>query len=251
MLMNKLGWHIAAWAIGILGAIEQIIASDGRPIQLVNQPAVSADGSLIAFSWRDEIWSAAIDGSNWQRLTNHPASDSQPLFSPDGQQLAFVSTRTGAPQVFVMQVDGTLPRQVTFHTAGYTLADWFPDGQSLLAVGSRDHFYRDAERLIQIDVRERKAERILVDAAIKNPKLSPDGKLVLVNREGERWGRKVYKGERSAQIWQFDLDSGKFNEVLHEGVECMWPMWMANGKGFYFTKGDVHGFDLWRFRFAK
>ncbi len=249
--MNKLGWHIAAWAIGILGAIEQIIASDGRPIQLVNQPAVSADGSLIAFSWRDEIWSAAIDGSNLQRLTNHPASDSQPLFSPDGQQLAFVSTRTGAPQVFVMQVDGTLPRQVTFHTAGYTLADWFPDGQSLLAVGSRDHFYRDAERLIQIDVRERKAERILVDAAIKNPKLSPDGKRVLFNREGERWWRKGYKGERSAQIWQFDLDSGKFNEVLHEGVECMWPMWMANGKGFYFTKGDVHGFDLWRFRFAK
>ena len=121
----------------------------------------------------------------------------------------------------------------------------------LLAVGARDHFYRDAERLIQIDVRERKAEKILVNAAVKNPKLSPDGKRVLFNREGERWWRKGYVGERASQVWLYELESGEFKEVLHEGVECMWPLWMANGKGFYFTKGDVHGFDLWRYRFAK
>ena len=231
--------------------IAPLVYGDARTIQLVEQPAVSPDGSQIAFSWNDEIWSAAIDGSGLTRLTNHPAADSQPLFSPDGKQIAFVSTRTGSPQIFVMQVDGTLPKQVSFHTAGYSLADWFPDGNSVLAVGARDHFYRDAERLIQIDVRERKAEKILVNAAVKNPKLSPDGKRVLFNREGERWWRKGYKGERSAQVWLYEMDSGEFKEVLHEGVECMWPLWMANSKGFYFTKGDVHGFDLWRYRFPK
>ncbi len=223
----------------------------GHPMKLVNHPAVSPDGSQIAFSWNDEIWSAAIDGSSLTRLTNHPASDAQPLFSPDGKQIAFISTRTGSPQIFVMQADGTLPKQVTFHSAGYTLADWFPDGKSLLAVGARDHFYRDAERLIQIELGERKAEKILVNAAVKNPKLSPNGKRVLFNREGERWWRKGYTGERSAQVWQYDLGSGEFKELLHEGVECMWPIWMANGKGFYFVKGDVHGFDLWRYRFPK
>ncbi len=223
----------------------------GRPIRLVNQPAVSPDGSRIAFSWSDEIWSANIDGSGLTRLTNHPASDSQPLFSPDSTQIAFVSTRTGSPQIFVMLTDGTLPKQVTFHTAGYSLADWFPDGHSVLAVGSRDHFYRDAARLIQIDVRERKSEKILVNAAVDKPKLSPDGKRILMNREGERWWRKGYKGERSAQVWMYDIETAEFKELLHEGVECMWPLWMANGKGFYFTKGDVHGFDLWRYRFPK
>lgn len=223
----------------------------GRPIQLVNHPTVSPDGSLIAFSWNDEIWSAAIDGSELARLTNHPANDSQPLFSPDGNQIAFISNRTGSPQIFVMQADGTLPKQVTFHSAGYALADWFPDGKSLLAVGARDHFYRDADRLIQIDLTERKAEKILVDAAVKNPKLSPNGKRILFNREGERWWRKGYAGERSSQVWQYDLNSHQFKELLHGGVECMWPLWMANSKGFYFTKGDSHGFDLWRYRFSK
>ncbi len=150
-----------------------------------------------------------------------------------------------------MESDGTLPKQVTFHSAGYALADWFPDGKSLLAVGARDHFYRDAERLIQIDLTERKPEKILVNAAAKNPKLSPDGKRILLNREGERLWRKGYQGERSAQVWMYDIESKEFTELLHEGVECMWPLWMANGKGFYFTKGDVHGFDLWRYRFPK
>ncbi len=71
----------------------------------------------------------------------------------------------------------------------------------MLAVGARDHFYRDAERLIQIDLTERKPEKILVNAAVKNPKLSPDGKRILLNREGERLWRKGYRGERSAQVW--------------------------------------------------
>ncbi|MDX1928095.1 MAG: S41 family peptidase [Pirellulaceae bacterium] len=236
----------------LLTICSQVFAQPtGRPIKLANHPALSPDGGQLVFSWNDEIWLSAIDGTGLTRLTNHPAADSQPLFSPDGKQIAFVSTRTGSPQIFVMQADGTLPKQVTFHTAGYSLADWFPDGKSLLAVGARDHFYRDAERLIQIDLSERKAEKVLVNAAVKNPKLSPNGKRVLFNREGERWWRKGYTGERSAQVWHYDLDSGEFKELLHEGVECMWPLWMANGKGFYFVKGDVHGFDLWRYRFPK
>ncbi|MFN5273996.1 MAG: S41 family peptidase, partial [Planctomycetota bacterium] len=77
-----------------------------------------------------------------------------------------------------------------------------------------------------------------------------DGKKILFTREGERWWRKGYRGERSAQIWMLDLQSGATNELLHEQVECLWPLWMPGGKGFYFAKGTDHGLDLWRYRFA-
>ncbi len=227
------------------------VADVTSSIRLVDRPALSPDGSKIAFAWSGEIWTANNDGNRLTRLTNNPATDSQPLFSPDGERIAFVSTRTGSPQIFVMQSDGTLPKQVSFHSAGYSLADWFPDGKSVLAIGSRDHSHRDAERLIQLDITERKAEKVLANAAVENAKLSPNGKQILFNREGERWWRKGYTGERSSQIWLLDLESNAFKELLHEGVECMWPLWMANSNGFYFTKGDVHGFDLWRYRFAK
>ncbi len=235
----------------VSGFLPTSAADVSRAIRLVDRPALSPDGSKIAFSWNGELWSANSDGGNLARLTSNPASDTQPLFSPDGNRIAFVSTRTGSPQIFVMQTDGTLPKQVSFHSAGYSLADWFPDGKSVLAIGARDHFHRDAERLIQLDITERRAEKILVNAAVENAKLSPNGKQILLNREGERWWRKGYTGERSSQVWLFDLESGEFKELLHEGVECMWPLWMANGKGFYFTKGDSQGFDLWQYRFAK
>ncbi|MEZ6133890.1 MAG: S41 family peptidase [Pirellulaceae bacterium] len=222
-----------------------------RNIRLAQTPAVSPDGSLIAFSWLDEIWSAKLDGTDLRRLTHHAASDSQPIFSPDGSQIAFISDRTGSSQIFIMQSNGELPRQVTFHSAGYALADWFPDGNSLLAIGSRDHFWRGANRLIQVDINERRAEKILVDASADYAKLSHDGKRILLTREGERSWRKGYQGERAAQIWQFELANGKFTELLHEGVDCRWPVWMSDGRGFYFTRGDIHGFDLWRYRFNK
>jgi tricorn protease len=246
---------LAVWlaqAIFIISTPFTLLAQPaGHRIQLANDPAVSPDGSRLAFSWMGEIWTADIDGGQLARLTNHEADDSQPMFSPDGQQLAFVSTRTGSPQIFLMGVDGSAPRQVTFHSAGYALEDWFPDGQSLLASGERDHFHRDARRLIKIDVDERRAERILADVMAEDAQLSPDGKRVLFTREGERWWRKGYRGERSAQVWELDLETGATRELLHEGVECMWPLWMPDGRGFYFTKGAEHGFDLWRYRFAK
>ncbi|GAB5403594.1 MAG: S41 family peptidase [Aureliella sp.] len=225
--------------------------ADERPIKLVASPAVSPDGSHIAFSWIGEIWSANLDGSNLTRLTNHSASDSQPHFSPDGKQIAFVSQRTGASQIFVMPSDGGAPEQVTFHSEGYRLQDWFSDGKALLATGRRDHYHRDSDRLLKVHLGERRADEVLADAMAEDAQLSSDGKRVLFTREGERWWRKGYTGERSAQVWMLDLESGEFEELLHEGVECMWPQWMAKDRGFYFTKGASHGFDLWQYRFPK
>ncbi len=227
------------------------LRAEKQPLKLVSTPSVSPDGEHIAFSWMGEIWTAKVDGTDARRLTNNDARDSQPLFSPDGTRLAFVSDRTGSRQIFVMSSDGDAPQQVTYHSEGYSLEDWFPDGKALLATGSRDHYHRNSTRLLKVHLGERRSDIVLADAMAEDAKLSPDGKKVLFTREGERWWRKGYTGERSAQVWMLDLESGEFTELLHEGVECMWPNWMASGNGFYFTKGSKHGFDLWQYRFAK
>ena len=220
-------------------------------MRMVDNPSVSPDGSQIAFAWIGEIWTAGIDGSNIQRLTNNQASENQPLFSPDGKRIAFVSNRTGSNQIFVMDVDGSNAKQVTFHSAGFELCDWFPNGSHVLALGSRDHFHRDYSRLLKVNVKKRSKEIVLADAMAEDARLSPDGRKVLFTREGERWWRKGYQGARSAQIWMLDLKTRKFTQLVKENVECMWPTWMADSKGFYFTKGTLHGFDLWRYRFVK
>ena len=49
------------------------------------------------------------DGSNLRRLTDHPASDRSPSFSPDGRHIAFESDRDGNYELYVMDADGNNP----------------------------------------------------------------------------------------------------------------------------------------------
>lgn len=219
-------------------------------VQMASDYTLSPNGKTLVFRWANDLWSVSSEGGVARRLTNHPANDSEPKFSPDGKHLAFISNRTGANQIFVMPSDGGIPEQKTFHSEGFSLGDWFPDGKSVLAIGARDHYWRGATRLMQIDLTKRAGEKVLLDDTALAPSLSPDGKKVLFVREGERWWRKGYKGERASQIWMLDLESEKTTELLHEGVESLWPQWMPNQRGFYFAKGTSHGLDLWRFRFA-
>jgi len=235
----------------LLGVSVEGRAQEPIEIRMASDFALSPDGETLVFRWANELWSTSVEPSgSIKRLTNHPAVDSQPRFSPNGKQIAFISNRSGSNQIYVMPAEGGIPQQKTFHSEGYSLADWFPDGNSVLAVASRDHFWRGSNRMMQIDLTKRSAEKVLLDDAAANPKLSNDGNKILFTREGERWWRKGYRGERSAQIWMLDLQSGATSELLHEKVECLWPLWMPGGKGFYFAKGTDHGLDLWRYRFA-
>jgi tricorn protease len=236
----------------LIAACQASLTSAAQPaLKLLNDMALSPDGAHLAFCWSGEIWIVSVDGGQAARLTNHPADDSQPKFSPDGAWLAFVSDRSGSDQIYSMPVAGGAPQQKTFHSEGYALQEWFPDGQSVLAIVNRDHFYRGSQRMVRIDMTQRAAEQLLLDDTATYASISHDGNQILFVREGERWWRKGYRGERAAQIWQLNLTTGETQELLHTQYDCLWPMWMANDRGFYFTQGDDECFDLWRYRFAR
>ena len=80
-----------------------------------------ADGSKIAFnSNRDgnyEIYVMNADGSGQTRLTNNPATDYYPSFSPDGSKIAFNSYRDGNNEIYVMNANGSGQTRLTNNTA--------------------------------------------------------------------------------------------------------------------------------------
>ena len=165
-------------------------AAEPIAVQMASDFALSPTGETLVFRWANELWSVGIEGGTAKRLTNHPAVDSEPKFSPDGKQLAFISNRNGSNQIYVMPAEGGIPEQKTFHSEGYSLGDWFPDGNSILATGSRDHYWRAQSRLMQIDLTKRSAEKILLDDTALAPSLSRDGKkfssFAKVNAGGEK-----------------------------------------------------------------
>jgi len=77
----------------------------------------AADGAHIAFtSERDgnrEVYVARSDGGNVRRLTNDPAKDASPAWSPDGSRILFVSARTGTPELHLMKADGLQVEKLT------------------------------------------------------------------------------------------------------------------------------------------
>ena len=79
------------------------------------------------------------DGSDRRRLTDHPAGDFQPVFSPDGRRIAFVSLRTGNFKIFVMNADGTQERLLTKTPkwVGDASPSWSPDGRWIAFASSR------------------------------------------------------------------------------------------------------------------
>jgi tricorn protease len=229
-------------------AVLVFVAVPGRAaevIRLANHPALSPDGAVLAFDWDGDIWTVPTAGGVARRLTHHPARDREPHFSPDGKQLAFISERSGAPQVHLMPITGGEPHQLTHHTAGCSLQEWCPDGRRLLINGARDHFWRHAERFFTISAAERQAERLLFDDYGQNGSLSPDGKRLLFTREGPVWWRKGYHGSQASQIWMHELDGKTFRRLLDEDTGCRWPLWKPDGKGFYYIGARSGSFNLW------
>ena len=107
----------------------------------VTDPSGSLRGRIAFTSTRDgnaEIYSMAADGSSVTRLTNHPAEDAAPTWSPDGTRIAFVSQRDGRRGLYIMNADGSDIRPVVFDALEYYPADpaWSPDGSRIAYQGS-------------------------------------------------------------------------------------------------------------------
>jgi len=103
---------------------------DARARMLTDQADDTAGdcfGERIAYMSRAsgnwDVWTVNFDGGGKMNLSNHPANDGLPAFSPDGSKIAFLSDRAGAWAVWMMNADGTNPQQL-FDTGGTMGDDW-------------------------------------------------------------------------------------------------------------------------------
>lgn len=65
-----------------------------------------------------------VDGSQQTRLTNNPAEEYYPAWSPNGQRIAFASDRDGNFEIYVMKANGSSPTRLTNNPAYDADPDW-------------------------------------------------------------------------------------------------------------------------------
>ena len=108
-------------------------------IALIADAQISPDGGRVAFvrtrldeekdEYLSNIWIVPAEGGEPRQFTSGPKRDTNPRWSPDGRQLAFLSERDGKKrQVFVMPADGGEPRRLTDTKQPVEDFVWSPDG---------------------------------------------------------------------------------------------------------------------------
>lgn len=91
---------------------------------------VSPDGRTIVFDLLGDLYTIPVTGGAATRITDGPAMDAQPRFSPDGKEIVFASDRSGGEHVWSMNVDGSNARQVTRGDNAHFVSPTFtPDGE--------------------------------------------------------------------------------------------------------------------------
>lgn len=93
-------------------------------------------GGSMAFSLRQngnsDVYVLSIGQAEPIRLTNHPAEDRNPVWSPDGRRLAFSSNRAGSWNIYVLDLPTGELQRVTQGSAFDDHPSWSPDGQWLV-----------------------------------------------------------------------------------------------------------------------
>ncbi|HXE83898.1 MAG TPA: amidohydrolase family protein [Gemmatimonadales bacterium] len=104
-------------------------ASEGTWLSL----DVSPDGKTIVFELLGDIYTMPVTGGTATRVTSGPGFDSQPRWSPDGKRIVFLSDRSGAENVWLMDPDGTKSKALTKGTNNlYASPEWTPDGNYIV-----------------------------------------------------------------------------------------------------------------------
>src|SRR5215472_10024737 len=113
--------------VAVLFSASAAALAAGMPY--LTEPALCPTRPEIAFVSGGDIWVAPVKGGEAHLLVSHPAEETRPLYSPDGTRLAFVSTRSGNGDIYVLRIASGELKRVTFDDGLDQLDGWSRDGK--------------------------------------------------------------------------------------------------------------------------
>jgi TolB protein len=122
-----------------VGAIV-VWSPDGTRIAFARKPDWCSDrgGARPCAGSHSDIYVMNADGSGKRNLTHDALQNAEPVWSPDGRRIAFVSRRDGKAEIYVMNADGSGKRNLTRNPAKDVRPSWSPDGRKIAFVSDRD-----------------------------------------------------------------------------------------------------------------
>jgi tricorn protease len=210
----------------------------------VRYPALNSNGSQLAFSYQGDIWSVPTSGGNAVRLTLHEAYDGFPFWSNNDEQIAFSSKRFGNYDLFLMSANGGFPKRLTYHSADDIITDFTADDELLFSTGRLFSQVEWDSEIESVNANGGTPQRVL-DAVGNMAVKSPNGKLIAFAHGWGRLTREKYNGSADNEIWIYNIETKKFNQITDNKNHDIYPQW-ANDNTLYFISARTGKYNIFK-----
>ncbi|MCA9728107.1 MAG: PD40 domain-containing protein, partial [Candidatus Eisenbacteria bacterium] len=210
-------------------------------------PAISPDGSMVAFSWRGEhpdaeasldLYVLCVDDGTPVRVTTDPGPDLYPAWSPDGTSIAYAEGQGRAFRLCTVSVLGGPVRSLCTVDAAVAGLDWSPDGKTIAYAAHDDSTSGYRIHLLSLESGQSRSLAVPHEPGDSDvsPSFSPDGRTI---------GFVRTRSLHDEEVVLFTPESGETRR-LHGGRSRVSGLDWLSDSVLLLSSADIVDYDLWK-----
>lgn len=233
----------------ILLLVSALAEGNAQPQETLLLRFPTVNQSQIVFTYAGDLYTVSRNGGVARKMTNHIGNEVFARFSPDGEKLAFTGQYDGNTEVYMIPASGGEPKRLTYSaTLGRDeLSDrmgpnnivmtWKNDSRNIVYRSRKETFNDFKGRLFFANV-EGGLSGELPFTVGGFCSYAPDGNKIAYNqifREFRTW--KYYQGGMADDIYIYDFNTEKSENITNNKAQDIMPMWTGN-KIYYISDRD-------------
>ncbi len=220
----------------------------------MREARISPDGTEIAFGYKGDIYKVPVQGGTAVQLTTQSSYEYNPVWSPDGSQIAFASDRNGNFDVFVMPSSGGSAKRLTYRSQAEVPCTFTPDGNYILFSAC---IQDPASSALFPATTMTELYRVPTTGGTTQQVLGTPAERVCYNKEGTKFlyqdrkgsesdWRKHHTSSATRNIWLYNTENGTHTNLTDREGEDRNPIFSPDESSVYFlSERDGGSFNVY------